>query len=334
MDATAGFRRRGGCGALGALSTRSVTGQMPGVAAGGGGREAGGRVGRVSVAGPGAEGHDEPIVALLDEEWQAIAELGDQLAPEEWELPSECPGWCVRDLLSHMVGTERSLLGEPAPPDPGPARHVHNPMGAANEAWVAARRSAAGSEVLAEFREVTALRLATLRSFDEARWASPGPSPVGTVPYREFMQVRLMDCWVHEQDVRVATGRPGHRSGPVADAALARIASAMGFVVAKKVGAPDGTSVRFALAGDPPRLLDVEVEGGRGRVGALAPVPSSPHVAGAPEPTVVLDMDVEVFWRLGCGRVSGDAALDAALVGVRGDLELGRAVVRSMAFMI
>jgi uncharacterized protein (TIGR03083 family) len=291
--------------------------------------------GLVSTVSPGAASQDEPVVALLDEEWQAIAGLGDELAPDEWELPSECPGWSVRDLVSHMIGTERSLLGESAPPDPGPASHVHNPMGAVNEAWVAPRRANAGSEVVAEFREVTARRLGELRAFDEARWSTPGPSPVGNVPYREFMQVRLMDCWVHEQDMRVATGRPGHASGPVADVALSRIASAMGFVVAKKAAAPDGASVRFVLAGAPPRLLDVEVEQGRGRVGSLTPVPSPVSVAdGGPERSVVLDMDTELFWRLGCGRVLGEAALDAALVGIQGDLELGRNVVRNMAFMI
>lgn len=289
----------------------------------------------VSAARPGSAVYDEPVVALLDEEWRAIAALGDELAPEEWDLPSECPGWSVRDLLSHMVGTERSLLGDATPPDPGPAPHARNPMGAANEAWVAPRRALSGSKVLAEFREVTARRIAALSAFDESRWASPGPSPVGTVPYREFMQVRLMDCWVHEQDMRVATGRPGHRGGPVAQAALIRIASAMGFVVAKKAGAADGTSARFVLAGDPPRLLDVAVEGGRGRVGGLAAAPSpSSHVAQASEPSVVLDMDAELFWRLGCGRVSGEAALAAALVGIRGDVELGRSIVRNMAFMI
>lgn len=289
----------------------------------------------MSGARPGAAGQDEPVVALLDEEWRAIAELGEELAPEEWELPSECPGWSVRDLVSHMVGTERSLLGEAAPPDPGPAPHVHNPVGAANESWVAARRGLPGAAVLAEFREVTGRRLGELRVFDEAQWATSGPSPLGTVPYREFMQVRLMDCWVHEQDMRVATGRPGHRSGPVADVALNRIASAMGFVLAKKSGAPDGSSARFVLAGEPTRLLEVEVKAGRGHVGPLAAVPSRPaDSVGEADRTVVLDMDSELFWRLGCGRVSGEAALGAALVGIKGDLELGRNVVRNMAFMI
>ena len=80
------------------------------------------------------------------------------------------------------------------------------------------------------------------------------------------------------------------------------------------------------------------VHEGRGRVGDLGPLAVNSHEAAAddsaPEPTVALEMDTELFWRLGCGRVSGDAALGADLVGVRGDVELGRSVVRNMAFMI
>lgn len=265
---------------------------------------------------------EEPVVGLLAEEWRAIAALGAHLAPEEWEMPSECPGWAVKDLLAHMVGTERSLSGDPAPPDPGPADHVHNPLGAANEAWVASRRPSSGAQLLSEFDEVTSRRLAELRAMDRQEFDRVGPSPLGPVPYREFMAVRVMDCWVHEQDMRVATGRPGHSRGPVAELAMDRIASAMGFVVAKKAAAPEGAAVAFELSGSPARRVPVAVKGGRG-------VPDE-----AAEPTVALAMDAELFWRLACGRVSGEAALGAGLVGMRGDAELGERVVRNMAFMV
>jgi uncharacterized protein (TIGR03083 family) len=265
---------------------------------------------------------EEPVVGLLAEEWEAICALGGQLTDEEWELPSECPGWSVRDVLSHMVGTERSLLGDPAPPAAPEAPHVRNPVGALNEAWVAERRSRPGPEVLAEFAEVTHRRLEELAGFGPERFEQVGPSPVGQVPYREFMAVRVMDCWVHEQDMRVATGRPGHSEGPVAELALGRIASAMGFVVAKKAAAPEGTAVRFSLSGSPAREVGVVVRDGRGRAEEVL------------EPTLTLEMDAELFWRLGCGRVSGEAALDAGLVAIHGEDDLGGRIVRNMAFMI
>ena len=267
----------------------------------------------------------EPVVGVLAEQWRAIVELGGQLDDAEWALPSECPGWTVKDLVSHMVGTERSLLGERAPDDGGPrAAHVHNDMGATNERWVAERRRRPAGAVLEEFAEVTARRLSVLEAMTPEQFAAPTPSPVGEVPYRTFMEVRVMDCWVHEQDMRVATGRPGHARGSAARLAMERIASAMPVVVARRAGAPDGAAVRFEMVDDPDGTVEVVVRQGRG---ALSDAP-------ADRPTVVLRMEHEVFWRLGCGRVHGDAALAAGLVVVEGDVGLGERVVRHMAFMI
>jgi uncharacterized protein (TIGR03083 family) len=270
-------------------------------------------------------GTGEPVVVVLDEQWQALEGLGRDLTDAEWDLPSECPGWTVRDVLSHLIGIERSLLGDPspAPLDELPS-HVANEIGARNEAWVVARRDLPGRAVLDEFRDVTARRLEDLRASPSARFDEIGPSPVGLVPYREFMRVRVMDCWVHEQDMRVATGRPGHESGPAAQLSLERLTSAMPFVVGKQAGAPEGSSVRFELRGAMPRRIDVVVRDGRASTVA--------ELEG--EPTAVLDMGVEAFWRLTCGRVDGQSARVAGLVVVDGEIELAYRVLDAMAFMI
>ena len=62
--------------------------------------------------------------------------------------------------------------------------------------------------MLAEFDEVVPRRLAQLRAMTEEELATPGWSPIGEVPYREFMGVRLFDSWMHEQDMRRALGAP------------------------------------------------------------------------------------------------------------------------------
>jgi uncharacterized protein (TIGR03083 family) len=268
----------------------------------------------------------EEIVGVLAEEWTAIAELGGNLAVADWDRPSECPGWSVRDLVAHMIGTERSLLGDPEPPetpDPAPA-HVRNAVGAGNERWVAERRDRPGAEVLAEFGEVTARRLAQLRSFPPERFEEAGPSPVGTVPYREFMAVRVMDCWVHEQDMRVATDRPRRFQGPSAAVAMGRITSALPFVVGKRAGAGEGSSVRFEVEGPGARRLDVVVRDGRAGF--------TDGLDG--DPTATLTLSADALWRLGCGRINGETALAEGLAAVEGDGALGHAVLGSMAFMI
>lgn len=279
------------------------------------------------------EATGDPVIAPLEEEWTAIDELGALLGDREWDLPSECPGWSVKDVLSHMVGTELSLSGEPSPPEVDPVPpHVRNPMGASNEAWVRTLRAKSGREVLELFSEVTGRRLTDLKARPASRFEELGPSPVGEVPYREFLRVRVMDCWIHEQDIRVATGRPGHTSGEAAEISMDRLTSAMGFVVGKKAQAPEAACVRFDVTspGEPgaprgaERRTDLQVRKGRAQ-----PV-DDPTV----EPTAVLRMDQEVFWRLACGRITGEAASSADLVELDGDLDLAHRVLANMAFMI
>lgn len=266
---------------------------------------------------------DQELVDKLESVWRSIDAVCADLAVAEWLLPTDCPGWTVRDQLSHLVGGESNLLGRPAPEHSpsGDLAHVRNPIGHNNEVHVDFRRSRTGAEVLDEFREVIAERLAALRSwtkedFDQESWTPLGP---GTV--RDFLGIRLFDAWVHEQDIRRAVGRPGDLEGPVAEHAFARIASAVPFVVGKKVGAPDGTMVVFEITGPAGRTFAVGVDGGRAK-------PVEPPSA----PTAKLTMDLQTFNCLGCGRRTADQCADE--VRIEGDEDLAGKILANMNFMI
>lgn len=265
----------------------------------------------------------EPVIELLATEWATIDELCRDLGPDEWDRPTDCPGWTVRDQISHIIGTERMLRGDPAPEPAGPAAHVRNPIGESNEAWIAARRDRPGAEVLAELREVTAARLEDLRAMTTEDFDREGFTPEGPGPYRRFMDIRLFDCWEHEQDIRRAVGRPGHLDGPIAAQAIAKVAAAAGYVVGKKAGAPDGSAVVFEVHGPVQVTVPVVVDG-RARITEDVPA----------DPTVRIRLDSEVYNALGCGRWSGEQALASGRVEIVGDAELGRRVVDNMAFTI
>jgi uncharacterized protein (TIGR03083 family) len=267
----------------------------------------------------------EPVVDLLSEEWHDLDDLCSSLDDGDWATVTECPGWDVHDQLAHVIGTESALAGEPAPPlvEPAPS-HVANPIGAANEAWVDSMRSLPPAELLDRYRRVVAKRLQQLRGAAPERFDEIGPSPVGPAPYREFMRVRLMDTWVHEQDIRRAIARPGNLTGDVADHSIARFVSAMPFVVGKKAGAPDGSSVVFALTGPAARTFAVAVVDGRAKV--VEEVPAAP--------TATIETDAETWWTLALGRRDPAAALGGGLVTLSGDVDLGRRVVEGLSFMI
>jgi hypothetical protein len=117
-------------------------------------------------------------------------------------------------------------------------------------------------------------------------------------------------------------GKAGSLEGPVAEHAFARHSSALPFVVGKKVGAPDGTSVVFEVTGPAGGTVAVGVEGKRAN--RLDEIP--------PAPAVKVAMNLETFNRLCCGR--GDPAELADDVSISGDADLGRRIVQQMNFMV
>ncbi len=275
---------------------------------------------------PGPSATGEPVTEELTEVWASVVTACEQLDAGAWDRPTDCPGWSVKDNLAHLIGIERTLLGDPSPPAlaavPG---HVRNSFGEINEAWVEARRSVPGSEVLAEFVDTTNRRIDALVAMTPAEFDTVGWSPVGDVPYREFMVTRVLDSWAHEQDIRRALDRPGGRNGAGERVMLDRCEQTMPYVVGKKAAAADGTTVLFAINGVMGRRVLVQMDGGRASLGPVPP---------AEPPTVVLTMDQEAFWRRCCGRVGAEELRSEGSVAIEGDDDLGRRVLAGMAFMI
>jgi len=272
----------------------------------------------------------EPLVLRLEEVWRDIDELCTGLTADEWNTSTECPGWTVFDNVAHMIGTERMLAGErpTAAADDATvgAAHVRNDIGKANEQWIASYRGWDGARLLDEFRAVTARRLDTLRAMTTEEWDAEGFTPEGPGPYRQFMAIRVFDCWYHDEDIREALDRPGFLEGDVADLSLARIpAKALGYVVGKKAGAPPGSTVVFVVEGSPEIVAAVSVPP-EGRAVMLAEVPA--------DPSTRITMDRRTFARLAGGRWTGAYARRHGVVRVEGDADLGMSVVDNMAFTI
>lgn len=263
----------------------------------------------------------DDVVETLAEEWRVLRELVGALDETQWACPTALPGWTVQDCVSHVTGTERMSMGDPSPDvEVSHLAHVLNPFGEIVETWVEERRSWSRAEVLAEYDEQIARRIAQLRAMTADDLDAQVQSPLGEMSYRDFLRIRIFDSWMHEQDIRRAVDVPGHLDGPVVEQALARFEAALGYVVGKKAAAPDGATVVFELEGEPHRTIAVAVDG---RANVVDSVPT--------DPTVRLTMPFETFVALGGGRCDAAAARSDG-ARVEGDAALGDRVLASMAF--
>jgi uncharacterized protein (TIGR03083 family) len=262
----------------------------------------------------------DALIDLLGAQWQSIADLLADLPSDDWSVPV-LPGWDVHDVLAHLVGTECALSGVELPPVPGGSEHVRNDIGKVNEAWVESRRAVSHQDLLAEFVAITAKRLASLRAMSVPDFYAPSWTPAGPGTYARFMQIRVFDCWMHEQDIRSAVGRPGNESGAAAERSLDEVVGALGYIIGKRGRAPDGSSVLIRLTGPIERELRVIVEG-RARV--------TDTLDG--DPTATITLSSSLFLRLAGGREDPETA--AGQIRLDGDLELARQLASNLAFTI
>jgi uncharacterized protein (TIGR03083 family) len=216
---------------------------------------------------PQAAADKDQIVSELAQEWAAITDLLGQLDAAAWSAPA-LPGWNVHDVVAHLVGTERMLAGAQLPPLPAGAQaaeHVRNDIGRANEAWVSSLRELSNAELLSEFRDATAQRLGALAAMSVADFCAPSWTPAGEGTYGRWMQIRIFDCWMHEQDIRMAVGLPGNEDGPAAQRSLDEVVGALGYIIGKRGRAPDGSAILISLTGPIERELRV-LTAGRAKV--------------------------------------------------------------------
>jgi uncharacterized protein (TIGR03083 family) len=272
---------------------------------------------------------DKPdIVDGLLAVWNEIDSLVADLTESQWQAATPLPGWSVRDVVAHMIGTESMLQGIATPDaevDVSVLKHVRNDVGMFNERWVRKLRGISPSELLEKFRATVGQRRTALTDMSDEAWNEITATPVGPDTYGRFMRVRVFDCWMHKQDIRDALHRPAtdaELAGPASRLALDEMAASMGFVVGKLGRAPDGSRVSIELTGPLRRTINVDVQG-RGRV---------VEDFGGDEPTSTITLDGLLFTRLAGGRTAPAQYAEAVAYG--GDDAVGRQLVEHLNYVM
>ncbi|MDH4143972.1 MAG: maleylpyruvate isomerase family mycothiol-dependent enzyme [Acidimicrobiia bacterium] len=254
------------------------------------------------------------IIANLESVWSSIDEMCSTFSPTDWQVRSLCPDWTLHGVLAHLCAVEFALTGwlPESADSPLPFDRV--------APFLAEAATLDGAALLDRFRATIAQRRQELAATDDATFAAGSPTPVGKATYGRFMAVREFDFWVHERDMRVPLGRRGDDGGPAAEMALDEVHQSMGYIVGKRAGAPDGSSVAVRLTGPVEREIFVAVDGRAALVDHLD------------DPTTTLSTDSLTFMLLACGRIDPAGPIGDGRITWSGDATLGEQVARNLRF--
>jgi uncharacterized protein (TIGR03083 family) len=247
-------------------------------------------------------------------ELQRFLALVKSLTDDDWEKPTDCTLWNVRQVLAHQVGSYASFASwaefkrqwsKALKPQPGQL-----PVDALNQLQIEERANASPAELIAELEEVGPKAITTrqrLPVFLRALRLPFGP-PLGTVRLDYLTDlIYPRDTWIHRLDICRATGREMVLTG---DHDGRMIALVMRDLATKFERNLKEVSVIFDLTGP---------AGGCWRIGP------------APEPVATIQMDTLDFSRLTSGRLAPDEVKSHSLVSIRGDVAVGFQVLDNAA---
>ena len=155
---------------------------------------------------------------LAEEEFRRFADLVVSLTPEEWATPTDCPGWDVRKMALHVLGSAEAQAsvrefghqlrrGMPLNKE----IDSHHWVDGLNELQIRERDHLSKAELVAQLAAVGPKAV-------RGRWHTPPPArylpipfgpPVGWAPLKYLLDVGFTrDVWAHRIDIHAVINRP------------------------------------------------------------------------------------------------------------------------------
>ncbi len=219
------------------------------------------------------------IPALRNLQQEALS-IARSLTDAEWMLPSDCPGWTVRDVYAHIAGVYHGLV------DPSFMRAGDDPndMEAAMEIGVAERREWSIADLVAEFEEFSGKacdNFAGMQTGDIAAMEIPMGN-IGTHPLHLLANAFVFDAYCHLRNDLIAPFGPLERPAP--EASAEHLAPIVEWMLA---GLPQMCANEVAFMSEPVVLQLDGPGGGSFLIG---------DASGTPIATIVSTPDAFVRW--------------------------------------
>lgn len=148
--------------------------------------------------------YDDDIRRAMGVTMARFADAVRTVQPGQWQLPSPCDGWSVRDVVDHVVAGERFVVSVMS----------GAPLAASVEASVGLDPD--DDDVL---RQVSTAAEKALDAFNSPL-DQMVEHPVGSIPARLFLEYRIIDELGHTWDIGQATGNDVHLDPATVDLGL------------------------------------------------------------------------------------------------------------------
>jgi uncharacterized protein (TIGR03083 family) len=272
----------------------------------------------------------EPIlVATLFPEIQGeLITLLKSLSATDWQQPTVCANWTVKDVANHLLGGEIGNLSRRRDGNISKtSASIHGWIDLVafinnwNQSWVAAADrisprllidllELAGSQMCEYFQGLDPYALG-----GSVSWVGPEPAPVWLDLAREYTE-----RWHHQQHIRDAVGKPGLKQpkffSPVLEAFIRALPRAY-----QETRADENTSVTLTISGPAGGHWTILRIGGNWQLFSGAPA--------APDAEVLIDQDLA--WRLFTRGISQNLAREQVII--RGNQDLGLKVLEMVSII-
>ena len=260
------------------------------------------------------------VAALFPEIHKELIFLLKSLSAGDWQKPTVCSGWLVKDVTLHILGGEignisRRRDGCEANVSINNWEELVTFINDWNQSWISAARrisprllidllELAGTQMCAYYQKLDPFSIG-----GPVNWVGAEPAPVWLDLAREYTE-----RWHHQQHIRDAVGRPGLKQpkyfSPVLDAFIRALPRTY-----EATNSDENTSVSISITGDAGGRWSVLRENGVWNL-----------YTGAPDkPTAEVLVDQDIAWRLFTRGIDQDAALKQMIF--KGDQTLAHKVL-------
>jgi uncharacterized protein (TIGR03083 family) len=206
--------------------------------------------------------------------------------------------------------------------------HVHSHFARFVEVDVEARRGLTGRDVVAELAEFHPQRVAELRASDADIDTVIGGFFGPDTTFGEHLHRRIVDAWVHEQDLRAALDRPGNLDSASAAVFTADILAALPRIASRVAGIGAGHAVVLDVSGPVVARGGVRIVTGEdGRPYGEALFSGNDRPEGEEQLDVTsIHLTTDALTR----RAAGRRSVDEIHYSVTGDEEIARKVLEAL----